>query len=82
MKHRSLAGTPAQLHLTPPPATDYEKLSYPELLEEARRLYASLQVAWHMEVGWLDQPNWQNLEDLAGQLHQIEELFTEVGAEL
>jgi len=82
VKRRSPAGTPDLLHPTPPPAAAYEKLSYPELLDEARRLYENLQLAWNMEVTYLDQPDWQNLEGLDIQLHQIEALFTEVGAEL
>ena len=69
------------MHPTPPPATAYEKLSYSELLDEARRLYESLQLAWHMEVTYLAEPDWQNLEGLDIQLHQIEALFAEVGAE-
>ena len=82
VKRRSPAGPPDLLHPTPPPATAYEKLSYPELLDEARRLYESLQLAWHLEVSYLDRPDWRNLEDLDVQLHQIEDLFEDVGAEL
>jgi hypothetical protein len=80
LRRRSLAGP--QIHLTPPAATDYSKLSYGELIEEARRLYESLQLAWCLELTHLSQPNWKNLEDLDEQLHRIETGFSELGGDL
>jgi hypothetical protein len=82
VKPRSPAGTPPFLHLTPPAPPDYEQMSYQELLEEGRFTYRNLQQALHAELTVLDQPDWNNVENLSGQLTLLEQLFAEVGAEL
>ena len=82
MNRRRAAGDPPFLQRTPAPAPDYEQMSYSELLAEGRSMYRNLQQALHAELTVLDQPDWDNVENLSGQLSHLEQLFVEMGAEL
>jgi len=57
--------------VVPPPALDFEAMSWPELILRVRGAYQYLQQVWAAELQ-KPQPDWEVLEKTAQLLHKLE----------